>query len=90
MGVLRGYATTLMESGVNMRTIQMLLGHSNLRTTARYSHVTRETLQQTVSPLDLIPDDPSLAGDEREVEPPCGWPTSSDDTPPNTNGPTPS
>ena len=84
------YATTLMESGVNMRTIQLLLGHNNLRTTTRYTHVTRETLQQTLSPLDLIPDDPSVADEEPAVEPPCVWPTSSDDTPPNTNGPTPS
>jgi len=83
------YATTLMESGVNVRTIQMLLGHSNLRTTARYTHVSREALQQTVSPLDLIPDDPPTTAEGPAtgpvVEPPCGWPTSSGDTPPSTN-----
>ncbi len=84
------YATTLMESGVNLRTIQMLLGHNNLRTTARYTHVSRETLQQTISPLDLIPDDPAAAGGEPAVEPPCVWPTSSDDMPPPTNGRGPS
>ena len=34
------YATHLLESGVNIRTVQELLGHSNLQTTLIYLHLT--------------------------------------------------
>jgi integrase/recombinase XerD len=48
------FASHLMESGVNVRTIQALLGHSSLGTTQRYTHVAGDYLRQTRSPLDWL------------------------------------
>jgi len=47
-------ATQLLEAGVNVRVVQGFLGHQRLSTTDRYSHVTREQITGTKSPLDLI------------------------------------
>lgn len=46
------FATHLLESGVNVRTIQALLGHRSLGSTQRYTHVAGDYLRQTRSPLD--------------------------------------
>lgn len=48
------FATQLLESGVNVRTIQALLGHRSLGTTQRYTHVAGDYLKHTRSPLDSL------------------------------------
>jgi site-specific recombinase XerD len=49
------FATHLLEQKVDIRVIQVLLGHSKLDTTARYSHLASTTLRAVKSPLELLP-----------------------------------
>lgn len=46
--------THLMESGTDIRVIQVLLGHGSIRTTARYTHVSAAHVGRTRSPFDLL------------------------------------
>ena len=46
-----------MEGGVELPLVQHLLGHSRLRTTSLYLHVTARRLAEVHSPLDLISSD---------------------------------
>jgi len=48
------FGTHLMEAGVPLPTIQRLMGHASLSTTAKYLHVTSQHLDSIRSPLDLL------------------------------------
>lgn len=50
------FATHLLEAGVPIYHIQKLLGHKNIHTTCIYLHLTRLSLMNIKSPLDMLPE----------------------------------
>jgi site-specific recombinase XerD len=48
------FATHPMEAGTDIRILQVLLGHSSIKTTLRHTHITDRPIEKLANPLDMI------------------------------------
>jgi len=52
--VYEDFATHLLETGTNIRVVQKLMGHADVKTTEIYAHVMKNDIDSVKSPLDSL------------------------------------
>jgi len=62
------FATHLLEQGTDVRYIQKLLGHSSIKTTMTYTHLTKHAINKIVSPLDVLANNQLLNKKDDELD----------------------
>jgi len=62
------FATHLLEQGTDVRYIQQLLGHSNIKTTMGYTHLTKHAINKIVSPLDVLASNQLMKKNKEDTE----------------------
>ncbi len=63
------FATHLLEAGVNIRVVQKLMGHKDVKTTEIYTHVLQRNLDAVQSPLDMLETNPAGASWQAPPDP---------------------